>query len=460
MGKKKIGIMIGTVAVLAAVGVGAWYAYGRFFGKSGGNSEDKVYVESVAKIVQTSTGAFNRYSGVVEPQDTWEVNLDTSRKVLEVYVEEGDEVEEGTPLFAYDTSDLKLELQQAELEIENINNQITTYNEQITTLTRERDKATTDDAKFDYTTQIQTVQTSIRQSQYELASKKANMDKINTSISESVIKSKIPGVVKKINTAGTDDTGSSGAYMTILATGEFQIKGKVNEQNIGGISEGQAVIVHSRVDDSLTWKGTITKIDTESTQTDSDSSMMYYGGSAGESMQQSSSYPFYVTLDSVDGLMLGQHVYIEPDFGQQDVKEGLWLYGSYLAFDGDTPYVWAADKDGRLEKRGVETGDYDEDSDEYQIVSGLDASDRIAYPMPGLYEGIKTVDDESEVDYNSPLYTDMYGTESYDMESMYGTESYDMEGMYGTESYDMESIYGTEAYPYDKYSTESEEVQP
>ena len=66
-----------------------------------------------------------------------------------------------------------------------------------------------------------------------------------------MIKSKIPGVVKNINTAGNDDTGSGGAYMTILATGEFQIKGKVNEQNIGGISEGQAVIVHSRVDESL-----------------------------------------------------------------------------------------------------------------------------------------------------------------------------------------------------------------
>ena len=73
-------------------------------------------------------------------------------------------------------------------------------------------------------------------------------------------------------------------------------------------------------------------------------------------MQQSSSYPFYVTLDSADGLMLGQHVYIEPDFGQQEVKEGIWLYGSYLVFEEETPYVWAADADGRLKKCQVETG--------------------------------------------------------------------------------------------------------
>ncbi len=32
----------------------------------------------------------------------------------------------------------------------------------------------------------------------------------------------------------------------------------------------------------------------------------------------SSTYPFYVTLDSSDGLMLGQHVYIEMDEGQEE----------------------------------------------------------------------------------------------------------------------------------------------
>ena len=89
MRKKKIGVILGTVAVLAAVGAGGWYLYGKFYKNAAKSCEDKVYVESVAKIMQTATGANNRYSGVVEPQDTWEVNLDTSRKLLEVYVEEG-----------------------------------------------------------------------------------------------------------------------------------------------------------------------------------------------------------------------------------------------------------------------------------------------------------------------------------------------------------------------------------
>ena len=48
----------------------------------------------------------------------------------------------------------------------------------------------------------------------------------------------------------------------------------------------------------------------------------YYMGSSGTTATK---YPFYISLDSTDGLMLGQHVYVEADYGQGDVKEGLWL---------------------------------------------------------------------------------------------------------------------------------------
>lgn len=70
----------------------------------------------------------------------------------------------------------------------------------------------------------------------------------------------------------------------------------------------------------------------------------------------------------------------------------------------DEPFVWKADKKNRLRKCTVELGKYDENMDEYEIVSGLNEEDYIAFPMPGLYEGVKTVTEEAEVDYSSPLY--------------------------------------------------------
>lgn len=104
--------------------------------------------------------------------------------------------------------------------------------------------------------------------------------------------------------------------------------------------------------------------------------------------------------------MLGQHLYIEPDYGQGEVeeKEGLWLYDYYIVQDDGDPYVWAADKKNRLEKRKVELGEHDENLGEYEIKSGLSEDDLIAFPMQGLYEGVAAVTNMEEVDYSSPLY--------------------------------------------------------
>ena len=60
-------------------------------------------------------------------------------------------------------------------------------------------------------------------------------------------------------------------------------------------------------------------------------------------MTQSSNYPFYVQLDGTNGLMLGQHVYVEPDIGQQEVKTGIWLSDYFINDIDSNPYVWTDD---------------------------------------------------------------------------------------------------------------------
>ena len=100
--------------------------------------------------------------------------------------------------------------------------------------------------------------------------------------------------------------------------------------------------------------------------------------------------------------MLGQHVYIERDEGQEDKKEGLWL-SEYYIVDADTnsPYVWAVDKDKCLEKRSVILGQYDEVLGEYEIADGLSKKDSIAYPSELLEEGMRTTNNAEEaIDMN------------------------------------------------------------
>ncbi len=436
MSRKKIGIIIGVIVVIAGALAGGFFLKDKL-GSGSGSSDDKVYVQSVSSIVNQASGVVNRFNGVVESQETYEVKVDTDRKVKEVNVEVGDEVKTGDVLLTYDTDEQTTQIKQAKLELEEMQDEIDNTTQQINTLVAERDKAAEED-KFDYTTQIQSQQNTIQQKKYDMEAKQLEIDKLQKKIDESTVVSEVDGVVKSINNGQSSD--SSDAYMTVMQTGDYRVKGTINEQNVWSLSEGQSVILRSRVDDSVTWTGTITKIDTENQVQDNNNS---YSDS---STEQATKYPFYVQLDSSENLILGQHLYIELDEGQQEVKEGIWLYSYYIVQeDGEDPYVWADNGKGKLEKRTVELGEHDESLDEYEVTSGLAMDDMIAAPMTGLYEGVKTVTNADEVDYSSPLYN---STETGTTEDIYSEDVYS-EDVYGTEQgVYSEDVYGTEiAFP-------------
>ena len=391
MSKKKKIILAVVIIIIAAVVAVGFFLKGKMGKSSSGG--DAAYVESVQSLVNgVNGGGQNRYMGVVESQDTWDVNLSSDQTVKQIFVSVGDEVQEGTPLFEYKTDDLSLQIAQAKLELETIANQITDYNNQIKTLTAEKNAASKDE-QFNYTVQIQSLQTSIKQSEYEQQSKKLEIQKMEDTMSQSTVTSKINGIVKSINESGdTDQYGNQQPFMSILTTGDYRVKGTVNETNVYSLSEGQSVILRSRVDETKTWTGTIEKIDTENKEADNNNG--YYDSS--NSDNQSSKYPFYIKLDSADGLMLGQHLYVELDEGQTETKDGIWLYSGYIVQDEDTPYVWADNGKGKLEKRTVELGEYDEGMDLYEIKSGLEMTDYIAWPVSGFRAGLKTTTNVDE----------------------------------------------------------------
>ena len=111
----------------------------------------------------------------------------------------------------------------------------------------------------------------------------------------------------------------------------------------------------------------------------------------GSDVSTTSKYPFYVTLDSSDGLLMGQHVYIEPDHGQGQKQEGIHLPAYYINDADTSPWVWAQDKNGKLEKRSLTLGTYEEDLATYPVESGLAAEDYIAFPDETLTVGMTCV---------------------------------------------------------------------
>ena len=423
---KKIGIVIGIIVVIVVCGIGIGFRENIAQIFSGGNtSEERVYVEQIASMNGQVSGMTSRFNGVVETQDVYEVKVDSSRKIDKVHVKVGDEVEEGQTLVTYDSSDLELQLDQANLEKESILNDIAGEEAQITLLTQQMTNLS-EEEKFTYNTQIQNIQNTISQKKYDLESKQLEIDKIKKQINHSTVKSEVSGTVKSINERGVDEMGNSAPFMSILQSGDYRIKGSIDEQNIWSIAEGQNVIIRSRVDANKTWAGVILKIDTENVQQNTNN--MYNEGE----VMMASKYPFYIELDNSEGLILGQHVYIELDEGQTEVKEGLWLYSFYIVQEEDSAFVWTANSKNKLEKRKVDLGEYDAELDQYQILSGLTEEDYIAWPMEGLYEGVTTVTNIEEENWNYQVEegvdTDM------DMESV-GDEYWDTETVEGTEWY-------------------------
>ena len=99
-------------------------------------------------------------------------------------------------------------------------------------------------------------------------------------------------------------------------------------------------------------------------------------------------------LDDFKGLMLGQHVYVEPDEAE-DVKTGIWLPSYYILNEGSKNYVWAVNDKNRIEKREVQLGKFDDTLSEYEITSGVTADDRLAVVEDRVHSGMYATDDIS-----------------------------------------------------------------
>ena len=460
--KKRILILLG-ILIIGGGAAGACWKMGVFGQQE--MSGDAVYVTKISDLTGQTTGVSNRYAGVVEPQETVSVGLESGRNVKKVEVKTGDQVKKGQLLFEYDLSSIQENLEEAQLELDRLKNEASSLNEQIATLEKEKKKANQDN-QLSYTIEIETNKMNLKKNEYSQKSKQAEIDKLQSATGNTEVRSSIDGVIQKIDTSkittddstdssmddSVDDTysdsgsgsDSNNAFITILSTGAYRIKGTINELNINSIVEGEPVIIRSRVDSNQTWKGTMGTIDKDSATT-SNSSNSYFGMTdSSDSQTNTSTYPFYVNLESSEGLMLGQHVYIELDEGQDSQKAGVWISEVYIMdAETDSPYVWAADKDNKLEKRSVILGQYDEDLGEYEIADGLTKDDCIAYPSEVLTEGMATTTNIDEaMDTNNvdmePLDDGSVDDDaSYDDSSFDDDTSYDDSELDGVSEYEM-----------------------
>ncbi len=343
-----------------------------------------VYVQSVSQIMGYGTmGANNFCAGVVVAQNEVKIERDENRKISALKVEVGQSVSAGDVLFVYDTDEIQLTIDKAELEIEQMKNSIKDYDEQIKQLEKEKKNAP-ESEQLSYTVNIQTLEASKKETEYNITVKQRELQQLKQNAGSGAVTAPIDGKIKAINENGGYDemTGQPLPYITMIESGAYRVKGKVNELNLNEFYAGLPVTIRSRADETMTWTGTITQVDTAPET-----------NGASDEMTSTSSYPFYVELDTVDGLLLGQHVFIEPGNGEPVQTEGISLFADYvLGSEEEGYYVWAANADNEIEKRAVTVASFDEMLYCYVITEGLTAEDRIAFPDESIQEGAPVTD--------------------------------------------------------------------
>ena len=406
-----------TLAILAGLGYGGWYAYNTYLAQT--PQEGTVYVQSVSVITGVGpAGQRNRYSGVVEAKNVVKLDPDKDLTVKECFVAAGDKVVKGQRLFSYDVESMQIAFEQLQLDILGLENGIQTGEAKVESL-KKKLATVKEFKKYEIQMDIQTEELEVRKKKYELSGKTKQAEDMEEALKNTVVYSPVTGTVRSVKTGdssgqdyysyggSTEDT----AYITIVAGNDYCVKGTVSEQTIHTLQEGMDVRILSRVDDSI-WPGRIYKINTEETKQNG-SRYYYYDSGSGE---QASKYDFFVELDNNEDLLMGQHVYIELGSGADQESDALLLPLYYVVENEGQPFVYAADGENRIEKRTVTLGDQDEENGTVAILDGLSYLDRIAFPDATVQAGMLA----SETAY---VPEDLGSMEPMDM------GGYDMNGM-------------------------------
>ena len=384
MKMKKTVIALGAALILGLTGCGG---------------QTQINVEQAGMLTTAATSS-DKFAGVVVSENAVEITRDTDKQIDELYVSVGDTVRVNEKLFEYDTDTLSLTVDKQQLELDKLTRQITDLNTQIKNLEKqikdldskikkEKDKK----VKAEYENQRSTLDLQLRsvkadhtQATYDKQSLQAEINYNKNMLKNAVVRSPIKGTVRAIDENGTP-------YITIQQAGAFQVKGSLNELSLNaGIMEGVGVTILSRVDPTQFWTGMVTLVDYNAGSSNEQNEMF---GGMGDGMSTATSYPFYITLDNTNGLLLGQHVYIQisaaaigddllriPEGYVMDIvmDEETWL---------TTGTVWAVNMEtGTLTKTTVTLGEYDPTYGTYVILEGITAESYLADPADaGVKEG-------------------------------------------------------------------------
>ena len=188
-------------------------------------------------------GTVNRFAGVVIASGETKIEKDESRNIASIAVSAGDSVIAGQVLFTYDGSQAQNNYDKAAIELQQMQITLESYTAQKSQLEAEK-AAASQEEQLAYTVQIQELDTTIRETSYNITLKQKEVDALKAGLGELEVKAPSDGKIQSVNSeGGTDANGNPLPFMVLVRTKAYRVKAQISEENISDLSIGDPVLI-------------------------------------------------------------------------------------------------------------------------------------------------------------------------------------------------------------------------
>ncbi len=369
--KAKIVLFSGLgVAAVALVGGAIWLGGGQ----SGTTTNEVETALTYTSVKEGSIASATLLSGTVSAADEQYVYYDASKgEISSILVAQGDQVQVGTPLVQYNTTELQAAYESAVRSRDKIGRQIydlRTHGQTVQlTGDDEIDNSTTASAQRSVDLQLQELYDTYADAEDSIA-------KAEKALNDATVTSTVAGTVVEVNKSVSKNATTSQTVVHVVNQGSLQVVGSLTEYDLANIAVDQEVKLTSKVYPDKVWTGKITYIsnypDGGQTGAGSDAT----GGTS------NSKYPFKVAITSEVGeLKQGFTVNIEVVNKNQSILVPV----TAVVAEADKNYVWTI-VDGKAKKVEVTLGNADATNQEVTV--GLKTGDQvISNPDVSLKDG-------------------------------------------------------------------------
>lgn len=371
--KAKIALFSG-LGVAAVALVGGALLYSGVMGGSTVGDETMPTSLSYQVVQEGSIASSTLLTGVVSAAEEQYVYYDPSKgDISEILVEPGSQVEAGTALLRYDSTELQSALDSAVRARDKVGRQIDELQRNYQTVTVPADATTGEDTQ---STSQQSYDSQLADLNDAYADAQAAVDKAYTAVLEATVTSTVSGTVVEVNKSVSKNATGSQTVIHIVNQSSLQVKGNLTEYDLANIATDQAVKLTTKVYPDQTWDGKISYI-SNYPATDQEASAV-----AGATRGTGAKYPFKVAITSeVGDLKLGFTVNIEV----VNTSKNILVPVAAVVYEEDKTFVWTI-ADGKAKKVEVTLGNADAINQEVQ--TGLAVGDYvISNPTLDLEDG-------------------------------------------------------------------------